>query len=151
MIIKAAIALLLVIVVSGAYVRGRTHAFNFDNTPSASGGTYSPDSMMARLELKNIQMMIVELMMDNHLSSLPQGLEEPTNDMHAFPDPFTLPSDKGLTPWDGYGYVLYGHDKTSDHGEEVLEYYANVPTTLWSYTVDRDGTVHQHEGILGLP
>ena len=151
MITKAALVLLLVIVVSVAYASGRTHASSFGNTLSVTADTDSPDFTLAKLELRNVQAMVVQMMQDNKLSRLPQSLDEPTNDMHAFPDPFTMPAEKGLTPWDGYGYVLYGHDKASDYGEEVLEYYANVPTTLWSYTVEEDGTVHQHQGTIGLP
>jgi hypothetical protein len=158
--IKATIALLVVLAIAGSYVQGRTHAFSFGGAApvSASSISSNPDEMsstsggtMARLELKNVQMIVVEMMGDNNLTELPQSLEQPTNDMGAFPDPFTLPSRKGLTPLDGYGYVLFGHDKTSDYGEEVLEYYANVRTTLWSYSADRDGTVHQHPGILAMP
>ena len=81
----------------------------------------------------------------------PLGLSPSSSSVGEYSSRYTMPSEKGLTPWDGYGYVLYGHDKTSDYGEEVLEYYANVPTTIWSYTVEINGTVKQHEGVLGLP
>ena len=158
--IKVTLALLLVVAVAGAYIQGRTHAFSFGSAApvSASSITANADempptsgTMMARLELRNVQRMVVQMMKDNNLTELPQALEKPTNNMQAFPDPFTLPSSKGLTPWDGYGYVLFGHDKTSDYGEKALEYYANVQTTVWAYSVDKQGAVYQHEGILAMP
>jgi len=156
MILKLTAILLLLTFVAGGYIVGRTKALS-DNALQAEANTLpteshrtalTTDANMAKLELRTIQKLVIEMMVDNDLLFIPHPLTKPTNDLSKFPDPISMATGKGLTPWDRDGYVLYGHDKTADRGTDIVEDYTNVQFTLWAYTIDEDGTVHQHDGIL---
>ena len=158
-ILRTALLLVLLTIVAGAYVKGRTHAMSVDAAQMDAGSFTSNtgptprtiDSVMAQLELRNVQTAVLDMMGDNDLTALPWLSIEPTKDMSAFPDSLSMSVDKGLGAWDGDGYVLYGHDKSADKGTEVLEYYVAVQHTVWAYAVAEDGTVTQHDGILPAP
>ena len=91
-------------------------------------------------------------MVENNLAAIPNPEDTtPTNDMQAFPDSTSAVTvdkinDPTLTPYqagDQDGYILYQHDKTADNAATVLHNYVNFDETIYYYTVDWDGTVHQ--------
>ncbi|MEE8325413.1 MAG: hypothetical protein V3R58_00065, partial [candidate division NC10 bacterium] len=114
------------------------------------------ESEAAETELANIQAATIALMVDNGLSSLPNPVVVPTNDMSAFPDGSTIASgDKafdasgnayvdGVDPLgDKDGFLLFGHDRVADNDQATLANYVATTTTTGTYTVTADGTVTQ--------
>ena len=96
-------------------------------------------------ELHIIQLAVVSMMVDNHISTIPDPVTVPTNDMGAFPDATALPEAKGLLVGDKAGYLLYGHDKTPDGEPEPIVNYVTFAKTTWTYTVTSDGTLIQDD------
>ena len=63
--------------------------------------------------------------------------------MSAFPDATTSPLTKDLGLLDKPGYVLYGHDVVPDDSSLGGLNYISAPSTDWTYTATRDGSVTQ--------
>lgn len=95
------------------------------------------------VEFRNVQQAVYLLMADNQITTFPNPVTLPTNDMGLFPDALTSPEAKGLLPGDKPGYVLHGHDRTPDGRLGPLEDYVSSPHTKWLYTVTREGEVLQ--------
>lgn len=105
----------------------------------------------AKTELTNIQMAVVAMMVENHLSVLPNPVTVPTNDMSAFPDNSLCGIDK-LTDTNGNtyidsqdkdGYILYQHDRFGNASSKMLNNYVVQEQTKGTYYVDAGGTVVQ--------
>jgi hypothetical protein len=98
----------------------------------------------ARLsELRVVQAAVISMMVENDLRWFPQPVVEPTGDMSAFPDASTSPLTKNLGLLDKLGYVLYGHDVVPDDSSLGSLNYISAPSTDWTYTANRDGSVAQ--------
>ena len=106
-----------------------------------------------KTELTNIQSAVVAMMVDNQISTLPHPVLVATNDMAAFPDATSActvvgekvndPSGTAYTASDKDGFILYGHDITSDAAETPVVNYVATQLTKGTYTVDANGTVAQ--------
>lgn len=104
----------------------------------------------AETELANIQAAMVDMMVDNNLTSLPNPVTIATNDMSAFPDTSVCGADK-INDWDenAYqsgdkdGYILYQHDIDADNTQNNLVNYIVSQYTTGTYTADANGTVTQ--------
>ena len=127
----------------------------------------------AETELANLQTAVISMMVDNGASSI-TGVALSTNDMYLFPDTTTLLADRGanaafVTAAIGEGditagvngYRLWGHQLIDDVNGDgtyligtdsmsggvestgLVKYVGQQQTTRY-YTVDDDGTVHQH-------
>ena len=117
-------------------------------------------------ELKVVSDAVAFLMLQSNLTSIPNPVTAGTlpcpigtQDMTAFPDATSgvATSDKlkdafgrdfarGVDPLgDKDGYVLIGHDVFADHEQIRLQSYLSFTRSAWCYSVDGDGTVHQHE------
>lgn len=104
----------------------------------------------AETELTNIQAAMVDMMVDNNLTSLPNPVTIATNDMSAFPDTSVCGADK-INDWDGNayqsgdkdGYILYQHDIDADNTQNNLVNYIVSRYTTGTYAADVNGTVTQ--------
>jgi type IV pilus assembly protein PilA len=106
-----------------------------------------------KTELTNIQSAVIAMMTDNQVSVLPHPVLVATNDMAAFPDATSAcatvgekvndPSGTAYTASDKDGFILYGHDITSDAAETPVVNYVATQLTKGTYIVDANGTVAQ--------
>ncbi|MFC1906027.1 type II secretion system protein [Chloroflexota bacterium] len=112
-----------------------------------------------RTEKTTVQNAVFTMMIDNELgSTLPTPIltlgaaANAVNDMGAFPDTSTIVTVKDLDPdgvayqaLDQGGYYLYEHDIVADNAATAttLVNYVDRATTVYYYTVDADGEVHQ--------
>ncbi len=93
-------------------------------------------------ELNSVQDAVNEMKQANSLTTI-QGVQTPTNNMGAFPDTTTTHGSTGV------GWTIYRCDR---NGDGVYTGYPNDTSyywdasTVWSYTCDDDGTVHQSGG-----
>jgi prepilin-type N-terminal cleavage/methylation domain-containing protein len=106
-----------------------------------------------KTELSNIQSAVIAMMTDNQVSVLPHPVVVATNDMAAFPDATSAcatvgekvndPSGTPYTTSDKDGFILFGHDITSDTAETPVVNYVATQLTKGTYKVDAAGTVEQ--------
>jgi len=113
-----------------------------------------------KAEKQTIQEAVYELMDDHGLSAIPNPVssETATNNMEAFPDAISDDETNGgkttdpqgneyiiVTGNDLPGYLLCGHDNVGDNDTTMgINYISdNMRHTIYYYTVDSDGTVHQ--------
>ncbi|UCH51036.1 MAG: type II secretion system protein [Chloroflexota bacterium] len=120
------------------------------------GFTSHGESEAKDTELKHIQTAVIAMMVDNQISTLPNPITTPTNDMSAFPDATSLagsPDKKtdlngnvyilaGRNP-DKNGYVLFGHDMIGGDGQTNLVNYVATRYTSGTYITDDSGKVTQ--------
>jgi len=105
----------------------------------------------AEADLTNIQTAVVAMMVDNQLSSLPNPVTVPTDNMSNFPDTSVCGTDKITDPdgssyiiaLDKDGYILYQHDIIGDGTQNNLVNYVYTEIAKGTYTVDEFGTVKQ--------
>jgi len=119
------------------------------------GSYYGRGEKEARLtEKMTVQQAVMTCMIDNKLgAALPNPVDIiATNNMGAFPDNSTIITQKVADPngtlyqaADKGGYYLYNHDLIADNAAIGLVKYVDRQTTVYYYTVDSDGTVHQYE------
>jgi len=122
---------------------------------SQQGGTVTEDRLT---EKHNVQLAVGMIMMEHDLTVIPHPVADPagaTNNMAAFPDAIsdwgaaggkaTDPDGSSYRSGDKPGYLLYGHDLVADGAQGSLVNYMPRQTTLFYYTVDPDGTVHQYD------
>ena len=115
--------------------------------------TDSGEVEAAETELHNIQTVVSAMMVDNYISTLPNPVTTPTNDMGAFPDETSIagstakqrdPNGNNYNSWlDKSGYVLFGHDIIGGDGQNNLVNYVATRYAKGTYTVDENGTVKQ--------
>jgi len=128
----------------------------------------------AETEFANVQTAVISMMVDNGASSI-TGVATSTNDMNLFPDTTTTVAAKGADgPFVAAaiangditagvdGYLLWGHQMVTDvNGDGIYDVgtdsmlggdattgtvkYVGTQITTKYYTVDNDGTVHQHD------
>ena len=112
-----------------------------------AGGTNAlrlgQDNVAKMSELRQIQSAVLNMMTHNEISSIPNPVSDPTNDLQRFPDVLTPPLEKGLLAGDKPGYLLYGHDNTRDGLAESSLSYVRFADSRWTYTVNDAGTVRQ--------
>ena len=103
-------------------------------------------------ERANIQTAVVAMMVDNALSTLPNPVGTPTDNMSIFPDSASVaastdklndPDGATYVAADQDGYLLFQHDIIADAGVTGLVNYLATDTTKGTYTVDASGTVDQ--------
>ncbi len=112
-------------------------------------------------EFHNVITATSAMMVDNNISSLPTPIttdadgsadcnQKGSNKMDAYPDSDTdsiaktdPASGAAFTSSDGKGYLLFGHDITSNSSATGLVNYMASDTTAYCYTVTGDGTVTQ--------
>ena len=107
----------------------------------------------AETELSNIQTAVIAMMTDNNLAALPNPVTTATDNMSEFPDntsECTVAGEKVTDPTgtdylddDKDGFLLYGHDLTSDDSDNTTVNYVAMEITTKEYTVDASGTVTQ--------
>lgn len=115
--------------------------------------TDSGTAEAAETELINVQTTVSAMMVDNDISTLPNPVTTPTNDMGAFPDEISVagsihkqrdPNGNNYLAWiDKSGYVLFGHDIIGGDGQNNLVNYVTKRYTAGTYSVDENGTVKQ--------
>ncbi|MFC1999074.1 type II secretion system protein [Chloroflexota bacterium] len=109
-------------------------------------------------EKTTVQQAVLTLMIDNKLGAAlaapvdGTALDLPQNDMSAFPDNSTIITEKVADPdgtlyqaGDQGGYYLFDHDIVADNDAATLIKYVDRVTTVYYYTCDADGTIHQYE------
>ena len=104
-------------------------------------------------ELTAIQNAVDSMMIDTGITTLPNPVTTPTDDMKAFPDTSVCGVDKiddfldskFVKGKDKDGYILYGHDMFGDSHLIDLVNYIATDRTIYKYTVDKHGNVTQHE------
>lgn len=107
-----------------------------------------------KTERSTIQLAVDEMMLHNNQSLIPNPVLF-TNDMRAFPDDTSVGPDKfhdalgnAYEAGDKPGYLLNGHDYIADNDAldtTKLWNYVRSDTTLYYYTADADGWVHQYD------
>jgi len=139
------IELLIVVAILGALA-----AVVIPNVGRFIGGG---ESEAAETEVSNIQTAVIAMMVDNQLSKLPNPVTVPTDNMSNFPDTSACEAGKMTDPdgspyifaFDKNGYILFGHDIHGDGEQDDLVNYVTTETTAKYYTVDKLGTVTQHD------
>lgn len=120
----------------------------------------SPMERARLAEFENVSTAVTALQVENNLSIIPNPYaknDRPCNigtqDMTVFPDSTSVAGspDKATDPetttyqeGDKAGYVLFGHDITADSDQSALVNYITMPKSMFCYTVDNHGTVHQY-------
>ena len=107
----------------------------------------------AETELINVQTTVSAMMIDNDISTLPNPVTTPSNDMGAFPDEISVagsihkqrdPNGNNYVAWfDKSGYVLFRHDMIGGDGQNNLVNYVTKQYTTGTYSVDENGIVKQ--------
>lgn len=108
--------------------------------------------MASETERTNVQSAVLAMMIDNKLKIIHNPVDEPTNDMSAFPDATSIagskykrydPKGNAYTAGDKDGYVLYQHDIIADGSDKTTVNYVASRYTRGTYTVDILGKVTQ--------
>ena len=108
-----------------------------------------------RAEFRAVLSAVSDMMAENGITEIPNPINyeggTATNDMMAFSDNTTTAAEKGYTgtgtPKDGY--LLHQHDRIfTDNTTTEFETvdYITIPTTLYYYTCEADGSVRQFDG-----
>lgn len=114
--------------------------------------TPTPDETEeAAYELHDVQAAVKAMMVDNGLSTLPNPVTSPTNDMCIFPDTSICGVHKIQGPdgnlyirgYDKDGYCLHTHDLYADGSESPTVDYVATRYTKGIYVVNSSGTVTQ--------
>lgn len=108
--------------------------------------------MASETERANVQSAVHAMMIDNKLKIIHNPVNEPTNDMGAFPDVTSIagskykrydPNGNVYTAGDKDGYILYQHDIIADGSDKTTVNYVASRYTWRTYTVDVLGKVTQ--------
>ena len=113
-----------------------------------------------RAEWRSIIETVATMMKDNGLYRIPNPVSKATNLMgddpttllvfEGFPDKTTTAADKGYTgnATPKRGYLLYQHDRINTDNTTLYTTtnYTQTLTTVYYYTSEADGTVHQWNG-----
>lgn len=108
-----------------------------------------------RAEFRAVLSAVSDMMAENGITEIPKPINyeggTATSDMMAFSDNTTTAAEKGYTgtgtPKDGY--LLHQHDRifiTDNATEFETVDYITIPTTLYYYTCEADGSVRQFDG-----
>ncbi|TET68044.1 MAG: hypothetical protein E3J40_02145 [Dehalococcoidia bacterium] len=107
-----------------------------------------------RAEFRAVLSAVSDMMAENGITEIPNPINyeggTATNDMMAFSDNTTTAAEKGYTGTGTpkAGYLLHQHDRifTDNTTEFETVDYITIPTTLYYYTCEADGSVRQFDG-----